>query len=133
MSFETAAQEIIYATLNGAISCDVYDDVPFLPEGAPDDAFPYVVIGDDTHTSWDNDDIVGTSATITLHFWSRYQGRKEVKSLMGEARGLLNRASLSKAGYKIVDCLFEFSESFTDPDGRTRHGVQRYRLTLQEI
>jgi hypothetical protein len=53
--------------------------------------------------------------------------------LMGEAYSILHRASLTKTGYNVVDCLFEFSETFVDVDGRTRHGVQRYRLTVQEI
>ena len=133
MSFETVAQEIVYTALNGAISCDVYDDAPQLPEGMPDSDFPYVVIGDDQHGPFDTDDQVGASTLINLHFWSRYAGFKEVKGLMGEAYDLLNRAILAKTGYNIVDCIREFSDTFVDPDGRTRHGIQRYRLTIQEL
>ena len=133
MSFETITQQIVYDELNGALSCNVYDDVPFLPEGASDENFPYVVIGNDTHLPFDNDDHAGTETTLTLHFWSREQGMKEVKALMGEAYTILHRASLTKTGYNVIDCLFEFSESFVDVDGRTRHGVQRYRLTVQEV
>ena len=51
---------------------------------------------------------------------------------MGEIYALLNRAALVKAGYNVVDCLWDYSEAFTDPDGETRHGVARYRLTVQE-
>ena len=43
---------------------------------------PYVVIGDDTSAQWDTDDTVGSENTLTLHVWSRYYGRAEVKDIM---------------------------------------------------
>lgn len=132
-AFSTAAQQIVFDALDGNLTgCTVFDTVPFLPEGAPDNAFPYCVIGDDTLTAWDTDDTRGATVTITLHFWSRANGMKQVKALMDQAYGLLNRASISQSGYNLVDCLFEFSDADTDPDGKTKHGVQRYRLTIQE-
>lgn len=131
--FLTPAQQIIFAALNGNLTgCQVFDTAPFLPEAAPANAFPYVVIGDDTQAPWDTDDTLGADMTITLHFWSRAAGMKQVKALMDEAYGLLNRGSWSLSGVRVVDCLHEFSDVMTDPDGKTRHGVQRYRLTLQE-
>ena len=59
MSFETVAQEIVFTALNGNINANVYDDVPYLPEGMPRQNFPYAVIGDDTTTPWDTDDTLG--------------------------------------------------------------------------
>jgi hypothetical protein len=130
--FLTAAQEAIFDEINGAIDADVFDDVPFLPEGKPDEDFPYVVIGNDTAAPFDTDDIVGANITVTLHFWSRSSGMKEVKALMGDVYDLLNRSKLAASSAVVVDCLYEFGETMVDPDGRTRHGVQRYRLTMQE-
>ena len=130
--FLGAAQQAVYTALNGNISGGVYDDAPFLPEGMPRQDFPYCVIGNDTFLPFDTDDTVGANITITLHFWSRYSGMDEVKDLMEEAYDLLNRAALVVTGMNVVDCLHEFSETSVDPDGRTRHGVQRYRLTLQK-
>jgi len=132
MSFETAAQSAIYAALNGAMSCSVFDDVPELPVGVPDGGFPYCNIGNDTAARWDNDSKTGSVVTLTIHHWSRARGFKEVKGLMGEAYDLLHRATLTASGYTVLDCLWEFSEAFVDPDGKTRHGVQRYRLTMQK-
>lgn len=133
MSFENVAQQIIFSRLTGALSCTVWDTPPFQPEGAPSNAFPYCVIGQDTLVAWDNDSFVGAECTVTLHFWSRSSGMAQVKALMGEAYGLLHRASLTKAGYQIIDCLWEFSEAMSDPDGATKHGIQRYRLTIQDV
>lgn len=132
MSFETVAQQIVFTALDGNLSCSVYDDVTVLPDGQPVNGFPYVVIGHDTHRPFDTDDTVGTNSTVTLHVWSRAPGFKECKGIMGEIYALLNRATLTKAGYRVVDCLWEYSDTSTDPDGETRHGVTRYRLTIEE-
>ncbi len=130
--FENVAQQIVYSRLNGAIGCPVFDTAPFLPEAAPGTTFPYCVIGADTLVAWDTDDMRGAECTVTLHFWSRASGFAEVKEFMGAAYGLLHRANLVKTGYSITDCLFEFSEAMADPDGITKHGATRYRLTIQE-
>lgn len=132
MSFETVSQQAIYTALNGVLTCPVYDEAPALPSGQPDNVFPYCVIGDDTAARFDTDSNTGSETTVTLHFWSRYPGQKEVKALMGEAYTALHRATLTATGYKFLDCLWEFSETPVDVDGKTRHGVQRYRLTIQK-
>ena len=132
MSFETAAQEIVFTALDGNISAGVYDDVPYLPAGMPRENFPYVVIGDDTATAWDTDDTLGKEVTIQVHIWSRTAGFKETKAVMGEVYDILNRGALSKTGYNVVDCLCEFTETLRDPDGETRHGVMRFKLTIQK-
>ena len=132
-AFTTTAQELAFSALDGKLtSCTVFDTAPFLPEGAPSTSFPYCVIGNDTTEPWDTDDTLGTQISLTLHFWSRAKGMKQVKALMDQAYGLLHRAALTKTGYSVIDCLFEFGEAMNDPDGQTKHGVQRYRLTIRE-
>lgn len=131
MSFETAAQQAVFSALS-SMSCDVFDTAPALPEGMPKSGFPYVVIGDDTSSADEADDILGAQVTVTLHFWSSASGLMEAKALMGEAYDLLHRQKPPAPGFKSVDCLWEFSNVTTGPDGQTRHGVQRYRLTLHK-
>jgi hypothetical protein len=132
-AFTTTAQELVFSALDGKLTgCTVFDTAPFLPEGAPSTSFPYCVIGNDTTEPWDTDDTLGTQISLTLHFWSRAKGMKQVKALMDQAYGLLHRAALTKTGYSVIDCLFEFGEAMNDPDGQTKHGVQRYRLTIRE-
>ena len=132
-AFTTTAQELVFSALDGKLTgCTVFDTAPFLPEGAPSTSFPYCVIGNDTTETWDTDDTLGTQISLTLHFWSRAKGMKQVKALMDQAYGLLHRAALTKSGYLVIDCLFEFGEAMNDQDGQTKHGVQRYRLTIRE-
>lgn len=146
MSFENIAQQAIYGALNGQLSCTVFDTAPFLPEAAPGTSFPYCVIGDDELRPWDNDSDVGVAVTVTLHFWARGEGMAVLKRLMGEAYNLLHRQLATGSGapiagwieggstrYNIVDCLWQFSHAMTDPDGVTKHGVQRYMLTIQRV
>ena len=132
MSFETVAQQTIFATLNGNVSANVYDDVPYLPEGMPRENFPYIVIGDDSLTAWDTDETLGTQIEVELHVWSRSAGFKEAKTIMGEIYTLLHMETLTATGYKIVDSLCTFSDAMRDPDGETRHGVMRFLLTVQK-
>jgi hypothetical protein len=132
VSFELAAQQAIYTALAGNITATVYDEVPMLPSGQPSANFPYVAIGDDTRIAWDTDDRTGAEMTMTLHIWSRANGMREAKRIAGEIYDILHRADLAVTGYHLIDCLCEFAEFMRDPDGETRHGVVRYRITVQE-
>ena len=105
---------------------------PVLDHATQDEAFPYVVIGDDTHNPLDTHSTQGSDSTITIHTWSRYRGKKETKEIQREIYNALHRYSLVVAGVDTVDCQFEFGESLLDEDGLTRHGIQRFRVLLDE-
>jgi len=119
-------QAAIYTRLASVLSVDVWDDVPQQPE------FPYVVIGDDTAVDWSADAYIGTDATLTIHVWSRQSGRSETKAIQQEIDEALNRFELVVDGLDVVTLHREFSQTMLDPDGRTRHGVQRFRLLGHE-
>lgn len=118
-------QTAVYNRLTSQLSEPVYDDVP------QDPVFPYVVIGDDTSIPFDTDTELGEEATLTLHVWSRYDGRAEVKRIMSDIYDALHRHALAVTDTDTVDCMFEFSETMLDPDMETRHGVMRFRLLLE--
>ena len=130
MSYATAAQQAIFNALNGEIGPTVYDAAPFLPEGAPSTSFPYVVIGDDTFAPWDTDDSTGANVTVTLHIWTRAESHKPGKAIADAIYATLHRQQLTLTGYSFTDCQLQFAEFMRDPDGVTRHGVLRYRLTF---
>lgn len=118
-------QTAIYEAV-AAIGYPTYDDVPQVT------AYPYIVVGDDRSIPFDTDDSVGSETTCTIHVWSQYRGRKEVKEIMRSVYHTLNRANLTITGGHLVECHAEFEESFLDPDGLTRHGVIRFRLIVEE-
>lgn len=131
--FGWVAQTAIFAALNGQVGARVVDDPLPLPTGRPDSDFPYVVIGDDTDRPWDTDDRLGAEVTVTLHIWSRKPSYAEAKAIAAAISRKLHRKPINASGARVVDCLREFTNFARDDDGKTRHGVVRYRLTLQEI
>mgnify|MGYP001360623881 CR=1 FL=1 len=137
MALMLNAQKMIYDRLTTALPGQrVYDDVPNLPDGQPASDFPYITVGDDMEVPWDTDDTLGSDITFVLHVWSRYQGKKEVKTIMQNIYNALHRqvAALDAlaTGVRVVDCLHEFSQIFELGDGATRHGVCRYRLRIEK-
>lgn len=132
MGFSVAVQTVIYSALSvdaglaALVSTRIYDNVP------QDTAYPYVTIGDDTHTADNTDDELGSSVVCTIHTWSRERGMRETKLIQDAIYDALNRANLSLAGYVIVNVLSEGSDSFLDVDGLTRHGVSNFRLLIDE-
>lgn len=128
---ELEVQRTIYQTLSGDTTLGnditgVFDHVP------QNQAFAYVVVGDDTAIQWDTDDANGFEMTVTLHTWTRYEGREQCKRIMGRIYELLQAQPLAVSGYTTVYVFFEYSETLLDADGLTRHGVQRFRFVIHE-
>lgn len=136
MGFNVEIQKTIYATLTGnaplmALIKAVYDDVPQSKAG-DDSVYPYISIGEDIANPWNTDTSNGANALITLHSWSAYNGRKETKEIQDAVYNALHRQPLSVSGFSLVTMEFESATSFLDNDGLTRHGVQTFRMILDE-
>jgi len=120
---QAAIQTAIFAQVQ-TLGFPCYDHVP------QDSAFPYIVVGDDTSIPWDTDTSVGSETTCTIHVWSQQRGRKEVKDIFTALYNKLHRSNFPISGGLLIECQAEFAETFLDPDGLTRHGVMRFRLTV---
>lgn len=132
-NFQSAVHRVVYSALNGNVSgWGVYDHVPSQPEGSPDDLAPYIELGNIDARPWDNDDERGVVADVTINLFSVYRGGKEVRGGMDAVYTLLHRAGLSSSGYNIIDSFLDFSDISLLPDGKTRMGTMRFRLTIQE-
>lgn len=126
MSFHSFdLQKAIYSRLDGNIAdTSVYDDVP---EGS---SYPYVVIGEDTFSDVSTKTLRGAEYTLTLHVWSQYRGRKEVKEIMEGVHTLLHNVDLSVDNASLVNLKQEFSTTLLENDGITRHGIMRFRAVV---
>lgn len=116
-----------------ALVVDVYDNVP-----QPDDSgnklnFPYVTIGDASVVPWDSMTEVGCNASVTIHVWSRKSGRKQTRDIQGAIYNALHHQDLPISDYHVVDVRMEGEETFLDQDGETRHGVQTFRVVLDQL
>jgi hypothetical protein len=127
-----ALQQSVYATLADDTSilallggARIYDDVP---QGAH---FPYLTIGQSTVRDWGTGSEEGDEHTLTLHVWSRENGRKETHAIMGALRQALHDRPLTLDGHRLINLRHEFSEARRDPDGDTYHGIVRYRAVTE--
>ena len=127
-----ALQRAIYETLmaDAAVTtalggARIHDDVP---RGAE---LPYVTIGQSSARDWSTGTEDGEEHTLTLHVWSRANGRRQVQQIMGLVRGALNEAALNVTGHRVVNLRHEFGEARRDPDGETYHGLMRFRAVTE--
>ncbi|KKN71037.1 hypothetical protein LCGC14_0424540 [marine sediment metagenome] len=116
----------------------IYDHVP--QEVSDDDGtgstpnpfFPYIRIGEYTAIPFDTHSSSGSDNTITIHSWSRYRGMLEIKQIQRQTYLALHRFNLVVAGVDMIDSQWDSADVFLDDDGLTRHGVQRFRILLDE-
>ena len=105
----------------------LFDDVP------QDTPFPYVTLGEVTTLDWSTSTELGSEHRFVIHTWSRYGGRKEIKSIMSVVYDLLHDADLPISGHVLVNLRFLFSDVFRDADGETYHGVMRFRAVTEPV
>lgn len=129
---ELAAMQSIYTTLAAETTFNTYDYVPELPAGMPLDAFPYVVIGLNGSRPYDTDTFVGDEIDVYFHVWSRAEGTNETRTIAARLNEIFHRKPPVVSGANSVDMLRRFAQIYRDPDGKTFHGIFRYRLTLTE-
>lgn len=138
MSFEWSVQQAVFQKISAqadivAGSIPVYDDVPQVNDAGDPVNFPYVVVGDDSLINWDTDTELGCEIEITIHTWSRYDGKKQLKLLQGYVYDALHRADFTISGYHVTLCVFTDSDSFVDADGKSRHGIQKFNLLIEKV
>lgn len=123
-------QKAIFTTLNNNVTgvssakIPIYDDVP---EGS---VYPYVVIGEETATNNGTKTLDGVEHTLTLHAWSQYRGRREIKEIMQSVYEKLHNTAITVTGASLVNIRQEFSNTLEEQDGITRHGVMRFRAVM---
>ena len=127
MSFETVIATQIYTALNGVISSPVYEQAP------QNVSFPYVVIPQINHAEDDTDSTTARECTYTLHTWSDDRSLKETQLIQGEIFDALHLLKFAEIGYTFTENYYLSSEAFTDLDGKTKHGVSTFKLTIQKV
>tara|TARA_R110002153_G_scaffold238911_1_gene393348 strand:+ start:20540 stop:20944 length:405 start_codon:yes stop_codon:yes gene_type:complete len=123
-------QKAIFTKLNGFVdglasaNISVYDDIP------QDTNYPYVQIGEETAVNDGTKTLDAVEHTLTIHVWSQYRGRREIKTIMKSVYDLLHNTAISVTGASLVNVRQEFSTTLAENDGITRHGVMRFRAVV---
>lgn len=125
-------QKAIYTALSGdatlgALVTGIYDHIP---EGS---ALPYVQIGECWAEQWDTKTESGMESFITLHSFSRNRGKKSITDIMAENYRILHNANLTVTGQTLVLLQQVMEERMLDDDGKTYHGVQRFRALTEGV
>lgn len=110
----------------GTSNIEVFDDVP---EGT---AYPYVSIGEDTAVDVSSKDNTIFEHTLTIHVWSQYRGRRDIKELMEQVHNALHNVTITVSGASLCNLRQEFQTTLLENDGITRHGVMRFRAVVSD-
>jgi len=113
----------------------ILGDPPRLYDSAPvDPVFPYLTYGPMRSVDIGGDGTELVSHQMSLHVWSRYQGRAEVfGSLNYIADALTAEALNTNAELVIVNVNPIYVDVLRAPDGRTMHGLLRMSFSTQTI
>ena len=106
---------------------DIFDDVPRSAK------FPYLTLGQSLVRDWSSGGDDGHEHVLTMHVWSRANGRKEVYEIMGALKAVLHDQAVFMSGHLLINLRHEFSEARRDPDGETYHGVVRFRAVTEPV
>jgi hypothetical protein len=99
----------------------------------PDQAFPYVTIGDSTEVDDSVFGALGYDTTFTLHIWSIQPGAQECQQILSNLNRLLNHQPLVLTGFTHVGTWYDMAQTMSDPDDtRITHMPVRYRIEAQE-
>lgn len=139
MSANNALQKGLIATLRNdaalAALLPVYATVPavfyYVPQNF-DDTQPYVTIHDIEFAPDDTDNTNGFDCTVTVHTWVEEETTAKTGAIQERIYALLHKNdTMPLDDYSVTGIDQDFSTILRDPDGKTRHGVQRFRVTFE--
>lgn len=129
-------QTLLYDTLTNdsslsAVVTGVFDTVP------DEQPTPFITIGDISSLDYSTHGIPGQEHTVTIHVWDEGESRLVSKQIAGIVIGALHDKDLTFTGspvhHRLLNIRWEFTDVFKDPDGRTWHGVVRFRVVTDQI
>lgn len=106
----------------------IFTDVPQSADGEPDANFPYITIGADTITPFDDKDQTGGNALVQIDIWARATSMLGIKTIADAVDARLRRQPLSISGATHITTELESSTTSRDPDGKTKRVLSLYRV-----
>jgi hypothetical protein len=129
-----ALQKSVYEVLSSDVALTsvlgagrVFDDAP------QRSAMPYLTFGQSALRDWSTGSEAGDEHLLTLHVWSRAEGRRQTHTIMQVLRDALHERVLALDGHHLVNLRFELSEARREPDGETYHGIVRLRAVTEPL
>lgn len=124
-------QQSVYQTLSndGTLSALIQGVFDHVPQGS---AYPFVTIGECVVRDFSNAEKQGTENRLSIHVFSRGQGRREASLIMERICTLLNNTALSVTGQALVSSHFTASGITLSDDGATYQGTLQFTVRLSE-
>lgn len=126
-------QQALFTRVNTQVGVSVqgvYTTVPQATESEDDSVFPYITIGPFSGAPEDTKDDNGAQVLADIHIWSRSPSALTWREIGDKVYDALQKYdALAVTGANVIDCRFDSSTDFDDPDGVTRHYVLTFRIT----
>lgn len=134
-----ALQQAVYSRLNHssvtsllssayAPLASIFTDVPQSLDAEKESYFPFITIGADTITPFDDKDAPGGSAIVQVDIWDRASSMLEIKALVDAVDARLRRQPLTIAGATHITTEMDSCSFSRDPDGKTKRALVLYRV-----
>lgn len=134
-----ALQQAIFTRLNNAAVTSllstayaplpaIFTDVPQAIDAEKETQFPFITIGADTITPFDDKDSPGGNAIVQVDIWSRAKSMLTLKALADAVDARLRRQPLSISGVTHITTELDSSAFTRDPDGKTKRALLLYRV-----
>ena len=106
----------------------IFTDVPQYADGEAEANFPYITIGADTITPFDDKDKTGGNALVQIDIWARATSMLGIKTIADAVDARLRRQPLSISGATHITTELESSTPSRDLDGKTKRVLSLYRV-----
>lgn len=106
----------------------VFTDVPQSVDAEKDTDFPFITIGGDTITPFEDKDNPGGNAVVQIDIWDRATSMIDLKTVADAVDARLRRQTLSISGVTHITTELDSSVFTRDPDGKTKRALLLYRV-----
>jgi len=130
---EVALQSAIYDRIENANTgaVGVFDTPPQDADSGDNSKFPYIAMGRVILGQADTQTVVGYSALIRIHTYSRSGSFLECKTIQGVIFQALHKKPLTISGHANFSLLRQDTDCFSD-GGSKVHGVCEYRALIEQ-
>ena len=102
----------------------------------PDQNCPFVVIGETTANNYWSSSGDAQEHTVTVHCWTEQavagqSARLQVAKIMARVRECFHYRTIALSAGNMPSLWCEFAETIADPDGKSQHGVLRFRAVTE--
>ena len=134
-----ALQQAVYTRLNNSAVTNllstayaplaaIFTDVPQAADSELESYFPFITIGADTITPFDDKDNPGGSAIVQVDIWDRAASMLDLKAVVDAVDARLRRQALTISGVTHITTELDSCVFTRDPDGKTKRALVLSRV-----